>query len=195
MTATNVERDLVRVLDGIQYREATIDTLDPDERVIEMRAVPYNVETQLAPGLVEVFAPGAFARAAKDPARCKLWAGHSTTGGSIVGQAFEVADRPDGVYVRARVSKIPAGDDLLTLAHDKVLDEASIEFNPIREGMLITNRNGTTVVRHRRAHLRGVGLVPHGAYGRDALVTSVRDDAIADKVRDEWLARLRSRTA
>lgn len=181
--------------DGVQYRSATIDALNTDERVVEMRAVPYNVETRLAPGLVEVFSPGAFARAAKDPARCKLWAGHSTTGGSIVGQAFEIDDRADGLYVRARVSRIPAGDDLLTLAGDRVLDEASVEFNPIREGMQITRRGDDTVVRHRRAHLRGVGLVPHGAYGRDALVTSVRDDAVADKIREEILERLRSRNA
>jgi HK97 family phage prohead protease len=178
----------------IQFRAATIDALNTDERVVEMRAVPYEVETRLAPGIVEVFSRGAFARAAKDPARCKLWHDHSVSGGRIVGQAFEVEDRADGLWVRARVSRTPSGDELLTLAGDKVLDEASIEFNPLREGMAISRRGDDTVVRHKRAHLRGVALVPHGQYGRDALVSSVRD-AASDKARDEWLARLRARTA
>jgi HK97 family phage prohead protease len=181
-------------LTAVQYRSATIDTLDQDERIIEMRAVPYEVETTLAPGIIEVFSRGAFARAAKDPPRVKLWAGHSTNGGRVCGQAFEVDDRPDGLYLRTRVSRTPSGDELLTLASDQVLDEASIEFNPLREGMAVTRRGEDTVVRHKRAHLRGVSLEPHGAYGRNALVMSVRD-AQSDKLRDEILARLRSRTA
>jgi phage head maturation protease len=86
------------------------------------------------------------------------------------------------------------GDELLTLARDGVLDEASIEFAPVRESMVASRRGEQTLVRHRRAHLRGVGLVPHGAYGRSALVTSVRDDEAATR-REEWLARLRARTA
>jgi len=186
--------DTVDGFDGIQFRSATIDALDTDDRVVEMRAVPYEVETRLAPGILEVFSRGSFARAAKDPPRVKLWFDHSTNGGRIVGQAFEVDDREDGLWVRARVSRTVSGDELMTLATDRVLDEASIEFNPLRDGMAISRRGDDTVVRHKRAHLRGVALVPHGAYGRDALVTSVRD-AASDKAREEWLARLRARTA
>lgn len=197
MTVTTLD-ELAQLERGeIQYRAATIDALDTTERVVEMRAVPYEVETQLGPGVFEVFSRGAFRNAAKDPARCKLWAGHSTDGGKIVGQAFEVDDRDDGLWVRARVSHTPAGDELLTLAGDRVLDESSIEFAPIAPesgGMVISRRATGTVVRHKRAHLRGVALVPFGAYGRGALVMSVRD-AEADKRRDEWLARLRSRSA
>lgn len=194
LTLANPSALLDELANTDQYRAATIDVLDADERVIEMRAVPYDVESQIGQNVFESFAPGAFARAAKDPARVKLWSGHSIHGGAIVGQAFEVVDRPDGPHVRARVSRTPSGDELMTLAHDKVLDEASIEFNPIREAMAITRRGDDHVVRHKRAHLRGVALVAHGAYGREALVLSVRD-AVADKARDEWLARLRSRTA
>lgn len=165
------------LLTGPQYRAAQIeDIADDTERTITMRAVPYDVETRIDAQLLESFEPGAFARAAKDPARVKLWLGHSTTGGHLVGQAFEVEDRADGVWVRAKVSRTVAGDELLTLARDGVLDEASIEFNPIREAMVLERRGSLLHVRHKRGHLRGVGLVPHGAYGRNALVTSVRDD-------------------
>lgn len=165
------------MLTGPQYRAAQIeDIADDTERTITMRAVPYDVETRIDAQLLESFEPGAFARAAKDPARVKLWLGHSTTGGHLVGQAFAVEDRADGVWVRAKVSRTVAGDELLTLARDGVLDEASIEFNPIREAMVLERRGSLLHVRHKRGHLRGVGLVPHGAYGRNALVTSVRDD-------------------
>lgn len=178
----------------IQTRSATVAALDVEQRLVELRAVPYGVETRLASRLVESFAPRAFGNASKDPGRVKLWAGHSTDGGSPVGSAEAVEDRADGVYIRARVSQTAAGDDLLTLARDGVLDEASVEFQPIPEDMRVTRRGDDTVVMHRRARLLGVALVTHGAYGRDAVVLSVRDDLSA-KVRDEWLARLRCRTA
>jgi len=178
----------------IQTRSATVSVLSADERVIELTAVPYGVETRLSPSLVESFAPRAFANAGKDAGRVKLWHGHSTAGGQIVGSASLVEDKPDGVFVRMRVSHTAAGDDLLTLANDGVLDEASVEFQPIPADMAVTRRGDDTVVRHKRARLLGVALVPHGAYGRGAVVLSVRDEA-ADRAREEWLARLRLRQA
>lgn len=178
----------------VQTRSATLAVLDADERLVELRAVPYGVETRLAEHLVESFAPRAFAHAGKDPARVKLWDRHSTEGGHPVGWAEAVEDRGDGVYIRARVSATSAGNDLLTLARDGVLDEASVEFQPIPADMRVSRRGDDTLVVHRRARLLGVALVPHGAYGREATVLSVRDE-VSDKMREEWLARLRCRTA
>lgn len=140
-----------------------------------LRAVPYDVEAEVDRNLFESFEVGAFANAQRDPARVKLWFGHSDIGGKIVGQAAAVEDRPDGVLVRARISAIPAGDELRTLALDGVLDEASIEFRPMPRSMLVRRDGDTIHVRHKRAHLSGVALVPEGAYGRDALVLSVRE--------------------
>lgn len=178
----------------IQTRAATLAALDVDERLVELRAVPYGVETRLAEHLVESFAARAFANAGKDPARVKLWDRHSTEGGHPVGWAEAVTDRADGVYIRARVSATAAGNDLLTLARDGVLDEASVEFQVIPADMRVTRRGDDTIVEHRRARLLGVALVPHGAYGREAVVLSVRDEA-SDKAREEVLARLRCLTA
>ena len=194
-TLTGIVPDVVAEQYGdVQYRAAaSLELLDGDKREIQLRAVPYEVEARLGEHLYESFERGAFGRASKDPGRVKLWLGHSTDGGRIVGQAYDVENRADGLWLSTRVSKTPAGDELLTLAQDGVLDEASIEFAPIRESMLVRQRGEDVVVRHRRAHLRGVALVPHGAYGRDALVASVRDDS--SKAREEWLARLRQRTA
>ena len=178
----------------VQTRSATVDALDVEERRIVLRAAPYGVETRLAPGLVESFAPHAFRNASKDPARVKLWAGHSTEGGSPVGWAEGIDDEAAGPLIRMRVSGTAAGNDLLTLARDGVLDEASVEFQPIPEDMKVTRRGDDTVVRHTRARLLGVALVTHGAYGRGAVVLSVRAELV-DKAREEWIARLRCRTA
>lgn len=193
MTAITIPLDIAEQFAGVQHRSAVIDALDEDERIIKMRAVPYDTETQLGNHLFETFEPGAFARASKDPGRVKLWFGHSDSGGRIVGQSFEVDDRQDGVWLQTRVSKTASGDELMTLAHDGVLDEASIEFAPIRESMVVRRRGEDILVRHRRGHLRGVALVAHGAYGRNAVVTSVRDDRL--KQREEWIARLKARTS
>lgn len=181
-------------LSPLQVRTATVDALDVDQRLVELRAVPYGVETRLSPRLVESFHPRAFANASKDPGRVKLWLGHSTAGGQLVGSAELVEDRSDGVYIRARVSSTAAGSDLLTLARDGVLDEASVEFQPIPQDMQVSRRGDDTVVRHKRARLLGVALVPHGAYGRNAMVLSVRDEQ-SDRKREELLAHLRSLTA
>lgn len=176
--------------DSIQFRRASIETVD--ERVIQLRAVPYDVETEIDRGLFESFEPAAFKNAERDPGRVKLWFGHSNDGGRIVGQGFQIDDRPDGLDVFTRVSSTSAGDELLTLAADKVLDEASIEFDPIPRAMSIRRDGSKLHVRHKRGRLMGVALVPHGAYGRNALVTSVRDirEKAAERARAEALERL-----
>ena len=173
-----------------QYRRANIEQVT--ERMIQLRAVPYGVESEIDRGLFESFEPGAFRNAEKDPARVKLWFDHSDVGGRIVGQATTVEDRADGVVLWSRVSNTPAGDELLTLANDGVLDEASIEFTPIPRDMSIRRVGEELHVRHKRGHLRGVALVPHGAYGRNALVMSVRDERqqTTERARAEALARL-----
>lgn len=193
MTDTTTDPTLFTALEKFgepQYRRAQIEGIE--DRVILLRAVPYDVEAEVDRNLFESFEPGAFANAQRDPARVKFWFGHSDSGGKIVGQAAAVEDRPDGVLVRSRVSATPAGDELLTLARDHVLDEASIEFRPIPRSMSVRRDGDAIHVRHKRAHLSGVALVPEGAYGRDALVLSVREyrEQRDQKRRLEALARL-----
>lgn len=185
------ERSFPSRFEQVQYRRAEI--ADVDERSILLRAVPYDIEARIDENLFESFEPAAFANATRDPGRVKLWFGHSDTpNGLIVGKADQVQDLADGVQVRARVSAIPEGDRLLTLADDGVLDEASIEFNPIPKSMSILRQADGLHVRHKRAHLVGVALVPQGAFGRDALVLSVRDIRAKEleRARADALARL-----
>ena len=164
--------DLPEPLDGVQVRAASLQAVEDDKREIVLRAVPYDHEIELYPDLFEQFERGALKAAAKDPARVKFFHDH---GGPIVGQAFEVRDEADGSWIHLKVSRTAAGDELLTLAKDGVLDEASIEFRAIPADMEITrDGDGRMHVKHKRAHLTGVALVPHGAYSRGATVASVR---------------------
>lgn len=190
MTITDTGLAVPATLKEPQFRAAAIEGIaDDEERIITMRAVPYDVETHLWGDVHESFAPGAFSRSAKDPARVKFYLGH---GGPLVGMAEMVEEREDGAWITARVSRTVSGDELLTLARDKVLDEASIEFRVVKDGTLISKRDGKTLWRHKRAQLLGVALVPHGAYGRHALVKSVRaeDEAAREAARAAAIARL-----
>ena len=181
---------ILRPNEGVQHRRAMIDELDQEERIISMRAIPYNVETRLAPGLVESFAPGAFKAAMKDQKRYHLWMGHSDVGGHLTGRTETVEDRDDGLWLETRVSATPAGDELLTLVRDGVLQEASIEFAPLADWYTQTQRGADVVWRHKRAKFLGVAMVPRGAYGREAMVASVRD--VREQARESAVAHLRS---
>lgn len=184
----------VRALAGVQHRHADVEHIDADAGTILMRAVPYDVETQLAPELWESFAPEAFARATAAPSRCKLWNEH---GGPLIGHALDVEDRPDGVWIRSKFSNTLAGQEARELAVDGTLDQVSITFKPMAEWMKAHRRSDGIHVRHARAALLGVALVAHGAYGEHASVASVRDadDASRARAREALVARLRSLNA
>ena len=181
---------LSEALEGVQHRRAAIEQVDQEERILTVRAIPYNVETRLAPGLVESFAPGAFKAACKDPDRYHLWMGHSDVGGHLTGRTTMVEDRADGLWVETRVSRTPAGEELLTLVRDGVLQEASIEFHPMPDWYTQTQRGADVVWRHKRAKFLGVAMVPRGAYGPQAAVLSVRD--VRERAREVAVAHLRS---
>jgi HK97 family phage prohead protease len=180
-----------KLYDGVQHREASVEHVDPDEGTVLLRAVPYSVETQLDRELWESFHPKAFARAAAAPSRCKMWHLHQ---GPLIGHALDVEDRDDGVWVRARFSQTPSAQEARELAADGSLDQCSITFRPQSEFMRVTRKPDGLHIRHDRAALLGVALVPHGQYDSHAYVASVRDaddDAVA-REREARMARLRS---
>lgn len=179
------------VLDGLQVRAATVEDVDAEQGIVELKIVPYEVEVELDVGLHEVFSRGAFAAAIGNPSRCKMTdQQHSRS--VVIGNAIELRDEDDGHYGRIRIADTVAGRDVLTLLRAKVLDEVSVEFMPMRKFMQVQRREGGDVlVRHDRAVLLGVSPVGAGAYGRDARVLSVRD-AEADRARERELAYLAS---
>jgi HK97 family phage prohead protease len=177
--------------DVVQFRDAEVASVDADEGTILLRAAPYNQEAEIAPELFESFAPGTFARAADAPHRVKLFMDHTNVGGHLIGHARTVEERPDGVWVRAKFSNTAAGQEARELAGDGTLDQCSVEFRALPAWYRVTKRRDGLHIVHARAHLQGVALVPHGAYGDGAFVASVRD-ADSDRRREAIIAHLRS---
>lgn len=180
--------DLDSLLGGVQSRAAQIEAYDADEGTVLLRAAPYNVEAELPGGLWESFAPQAFARATEAPHRVKLWHNHQ---GALIGHAREVTDKRDGVWVKAKFSNTLAGQEARELASDGSLDECSVEFRAHPDWWAVTRKPDGLHVKHARAHLLGVALVPHGAYGAGAFVAQVRASE-ADVRRELALAHLRA---
>ena len=93
-----------------------------------------------------------------------------------------------------------AARDARELADDGTLDQVSVEFRAIEDGTGYTWRtlSDGTHVKHSRAHLLGVALVPHGAYGDGAFVAQVRSADVMAGIpaakRAEVLAHLRALT-
>jgi HK97 family phage prohead protease len=170
----------------VQTRAADIEDVDADKGTILLRAAPYGVEAQIDHDLWEQFDPKTFAAAAGAPHRTKLWNLHS---GPLVGHALNIEDRDDGLWVNARFSNTPNGQEARELAADGTLDQCSVTFRPMKDWMKSEQRADGWHVRHSRAYLLGVALVPHGAYAEDAYVAAVRD-ADTDKARELRRARV-----
>lgn len=161
---------------SVQPRSAPVDNFTAEDNgTFTGRAVPYGLEVELMPGLKEVFEPGAFARQVSSAHRIRIAYRH----GEIVGRVLEMEDREDGPYIRAEIADdpdIPDGRKALALLRRKLVDELSVGFRQLKKGTRVEHTSdGSTLVRHFRAHMEEVSVVPWGAYGRGATVTSVRD--------------------
>lgn len=167
--------------DGVQYRAADLEHLDLEDGMLLCRAAPYDHEVQLDRELFESFAPGTFARAAEAPHRVKLWHEHQ---GPLIGHAREIEDRPDGLWIRAKISDTLNGQEARELARDGSLDQVSITFRAQRDWMQVQRRGDGLHIRHSRGWLLGVALVAHGAYADMAHVASVRSDDQIDRDRE-----------
>jgi len=154
------------------------------------RVVPYGVTVELFPGLRERFLPGAFAAQTKDPGRVKIAYRH----GEIIGRVVELEDRADGLHVRGRIlshDDRPLARQALADLRDGLVDELSVGFLPVRNGMTVTEDKAGTLWEHKRATLREISVVPWGAYGRNARVASVREESDRFRVLVEQIEALR----
>ena len=175
---------------------ATVESVDADQGLIDVRIVPYEVEGTVADGLSEVFTRGAFAGAVGNPSRCKV-SDQQHQRDVIVGRAVALRDEDDALYGTLRIADTSAGRDLLTLLRgpDPVLDQMSVEFRALAGKYEVTRRGpGDILVRHRRAELVGVSPVSIGAYGEAARVIAVRS-AAQSRARESALALLDTLTA
>jgi HK97 family phage prohead protease len=179
--------------DQIQVRSATVEDVDEEKGIVEVRIAPYEHEVMLDEGLAEIFTRGAFSAACGNPSRVKC--SDQQHGRSVViGNAIALRDEADAIYGTLRIADTVAGRDVLTLLRAKVLDEMSVEFRPQRKYMRVQRRAGDVLVRHDKATLIGCSPVSVGAYGREARVLSVRA-AEVDHAQEKEIAYLRSLTA
>lgn len=167
----------------VEERAATVDRVDFGQRILTVLAVPYE---QPAPveyrGEVwrEVFSRAAFhgfdpgkpnARSVPVSAKLTLPA-LDHVNSKLVGRVTHVhPNRPEGLVLDMRISKIPAGDETLQLADDGALFP-SIGFMTRGGDQQLDRRQMSR--RVNRAFLDHVSMVPTPAYD-GARVLSMRD--------------------
>lgn len=142
-----------------------------DGRTVFGIAVPYGAPQYIYDGLTEEFDRGAFDHQLRAANRVRLAREHVQLGGTLIGAARTLEDRPEGLYFEARVSKTAVGDETLELVNDKALRQVSIGFRERPHG----NRRTDDGVLHRTAaDLFEIALVMEGAYGEQAELAGVR---------------------
>lgn len=161
-----------------------------DGRTIVGIACPFDTPAQITePGgsYTEVFRRGAFTRtiAERGPGRVKVYAQHQDRALPL-GRAEILREDTAGLYAELRVSKTAAGDEVLELVRDGVLDGLSIGAVPIR-----ADRSRPGHVERLEVSLREVSVVGTPAYDT-ARVLAVRSETHPTYIN---LARLAQRRA
>lgn len=146
-----------------------------DGRTVHGIIVPWDTATRVYDALGptgrpaaynEAVSRGAFPEAVANPQRVKFL-GHHDKRTNPLGRASLLRDDAAGMYGEFRVSKTPAGDDVLELIRDGALDAFSVGFIPTES----VDRDG--VFYRTRGLLNETSIVTFGAYP-DALVGGVR---------------------
>lgn len=142
---------------------ATIDTVNYPDRTIEVRGIPYGVETDRAldKGRVirETIAPHAFAGEVTRPAKRPVYREHDYA--RLVGRVVALADSDVDLRATLRIVTGPAGDEALEWAADGMLDASLAYVSTPAQLRYSTDRKSRTVLGGLIAH---VGLVAEPAY-------------------------------
>lgn len=139
------------------------------KREVEGVAVPYGVDQQITPSLVERFEKGAFKAQLSAAHRTFFTRRHLAHGGSVIGKAIELRESDEGLIGVWKISETETGDETLTLLEDGVLQGLSIGFRTKQN-----RRDGKVMVR-TSAHLVETAVVEEPAYGDFSVVTDVRE--------------------
>ncbi|WP_344386523.1 HK97 family phage prohead protease [Asanoa iriomotensis] len=138
--------------------------VDSAARTIEGLAMPYGA-TAHKHGLMFRFAAGSIKWT--DVGRIKLLRDHDIA--KPVGKALALTDTAEGLRVRFRVARGPAGDEALQLAEDGVLDGLSVGVD-FEESDTTVDSDSALLVQ--RADLREISLTAMPAFD-DARLTKV----------------------
>lgn len=138
-----------------------------NQRTVYGIAVPFGETIDLG-HYRERFVRGAFERTIRERgSKVKLLAQHNHATFPI-GRAVLLEERPQGLWLEARVANTSAGDEALQLVADGAVDSFSVGFQPIESR---TARDG--VVERTQVALREVSLVGLPAY-TGAVIAGVR---------------------
>jgi HK97 family phage prohead protease len=153
-----------------------------DGRTLIARLVPYNTVATVNDGAgayKERFAPGAFNAQINAAHRIKAFLNfrHRQGISDQIGHATKIEDRNDGLHGELRVLENSDGDKALQLVDAGVLDKLSIEFESLKHRMV------DGVLERVSARLKGVALVPDGAY-TGAEVIAVREQIESEEKLD-----------
>ena len=162
-----------RPIGGVEFRTVTDMGVSWPDRVIELVAMPYDVDASVVVhgrGVVESCAPGAFDGCERRANRVKANRDHDPL--RTVGRAVALhPSRVEGLVTELRIAQTVLGDETLALADDRSL-EASVSFAVMRGGELWTEQRSRR--RLTKCFLDHIALVPEGAYGYEGQVLAVR---------------------
>jgi phage head maturation protease len=144
-----------------------LEVRSASKREIVARIVPWGVVVDTKQG-PELFLPGAFD--GTDPSGVVLRMDHE---GSPAGRGLSLEQRSDGAWMDFKVSATQRGDEILTLADDRVTRGVSVSFLEVPGGTSIETRNGRRVRVHNRVALREVSTTWRPTYV-DALIQFTR---------------------
>ena len=152
----------------IEFRAKAATGAEPG--TITGPAVPIGKEIDQG-SFRHIIEPGCFAAQIKDPARVKILWQHRDP----IGHLSDLIEE-DGAYRYAgRVidhPTVPNGQLAMTLVREGVVDEVSVgfEWQKYTEEHIVNATDDYWLIRHHKARLMEVSIVPWGAAGRDATI-------------------------
>jgi len=168
-------------MDTLQFRTFTPDLevrSGGDGRTITGIAVPWGAPQRINDNLTEEWSPGAFNHQLKAANRVSFAREHMDLGGTLIGPVTALRNDGSGLYMEARASRTPVGDETLELVRDGALRDLSIGFRSRPGGDRL--RSDGTVVRSK-ADLFEIAVVRQGAFGDLANVTGIRSHSDGDR--------------
>lgn len=144
-----------------------------DGRTVCGLIAPFNIAATVDDGdgpYRESFTRSAFTKTIAERGDKVKFLAHHNKRTNPLGRATLLREDASGVYGEFLVSKTQAGDEVLELVRDGVLDSFSVGFIPIR-----SRRNHEGVVERSEVALRETSIVAFPAYA-DAVVSAIRED-------------------
>jgi HK97 family phage prohead protease len=105
--------------------DGVLEVRDEGQRIISMRLVQWGQVARTKSGWLETYRRGAFRHI--KPSDVVLRLEHE---GPPAGSGVALEERDDGPYMDFRVSRTPRGDEILTLAKDRVTRGVSVSYAP-----------------------------------------------------------------